>query len=230
MFDSEGTSIEYAASRAHADLARLLRPDGQPLYGEQERAERRESIMETFRSQITTTLATVDAAVAASEQDVRALSAFQPIDALSTDDLARAAALSSFVAADFATLPLSAVLQRIHYVAEAGDPVNQVLASRHGAERLAKERQHQEQHRRPTVEGEMPEPTQYDLEVAELAQTLGRLGDQLVPAPLKAKAQRAQATVQAARDIRLKAGRAKLAIQGNPMEAELRATGSYGAY
>lgn len=113
------TRIAAAAERRAANLAALLRPDGQPKYGAAEDAERRAAIDAEYA-------AAIDGAEAVAQAGATvltryAVAAADPLWLLPAAEIARVDALQRLAEQDARNVPITTLAARIQAAARSGD-------------------------------------------------------------------------------------------------------------
>ena len=123
-----------ARQRAEAE-AKLYRDDGSPVYGDAEHRER----LAAIRAEHAAAFDAIDADVGRKVQEAeeRLLAAENPdiAGSLTTDELARASALSGFVAADAERLPAGELEKRLRAVAASEDRASMFGWAHHAGRR-----------------------------------------------------------------------------------------------
>jgi hypothetical protein len=110
--DPASERLEHSVETFESGKAKLHRPDGTPVYGEAEHAERVAGLLGSFDSEAAELTETAREAIEAAERDLARLAGADPLDTLNADELARATALRAFVAEDAETLPAERVAER----------------------------------------------------------------------------------------------------------------------
>ena len=120
--DEAARNIEAAAARHQAEIAALSRPDGQPLYGPTEDAERRAAIDAALAAVIDASHAGADAARQALAT-AQAAGAGDPIWLFGPAELQRLDTLSARAQADARRLPIQRLIERMRAAGATGDPI-----------------------------------------------------------------------------------------------------------
>jgi len=123
--------IDAAAARLVAARAQLYRSgDGAPVYAREEMREREAALLARFDADVQPTLTEAAREIAEAERVVMLQAGADPLFALPTDDLTRAAALLPFVVQDVATLGTSELLARTQAMIDRRDRVGMVTLQR----------------------------------------------------------------------------------------------------
>ena len=128
--------IDEAAQRREQEEAKLYRPDGSKVFGEQEHKERMAAIKREASASFDRIDADVARRVQEAEQALLVAENADPADVLTTSELERANARSAFVAADAERLPLDKLAQRCRAAlasGETGPPCSSSSTTRTGA-------------------------------------------------------------------------------------------------
>lgn len=126
--------VEKIAEAIQEATDRLYRPDGQPLYGDAEMAERRAGIAEAYRPALEehkTEIARYMALGRQQETTPHDLSV-----ALSDQELARASAMAQFVREDLAEMEIDQLRPYLERVIESGDKIERWLVCRYAGKAI----------------------------------------------------------------------------------------------
>jgi len=128
--------VNTAAARTEADLAKLLRPDGTPVWGPAEHTERAAALVASFDQAAQALYEQAERDEAAARATITALDGADPLDRLDAAELARANSLRAFIAEEAADVPLTQLLTRLRAVlATATDRAALVLWQRYAGKR-----------------------------------------------------------------------------------------------
>lgn len=129
------SQIDTTASRIEADLAKLLRPDGTPVYGPAEHKERAAAIVAAYDQVARPVYEQAEKDEATARQTIAALDGADPLDRLPQADLTRARDLRPFIAEEAADLPINQLLTRLRGVMASGDQATRILWARYAGKR-----------------------------------------------------------------------------------------------
>jgi hypothetical protein len=139
MTTTEGlrTRMDTAAERAEAEKAKLYRPDGSKVYGEEEHAERVAGIAEEVARVAEEVRAGADRIIEEKRADLDAIVYADPTEDLTPQELERANARARFVRGDCETLEPDGLARRIRGVSASGVKATVWLYSRYAGADLA---------------------------------------------------------------------------------------------
>jgi prophage tail gpP-like protein len=133
--DDLHTASQAAYANLEAQRARLLRPDGNKVYGDEEHAYRERSLLVDFNTQIAGLQAQAEKRVTDAQAAAASLQA-DPTANLSVDELLAANQRAAFVEHEAEGLPVNQLLTRCREAIAAGDKAGILLWSRNAASRV----------------------------------------------------------------------------------------------
>jgi hypothetical protein len=133
LYPTEERRIRQAADSARQALAKLLRPDGQPLYGAEETTDRTRAILATFDETVSEISQDLDNAIVKAEHELQVLDAAEadPWGNLSTEAQAQAAARREFLREDIASQSPDDLLRLARGALATKDPATLYLLGRY---------------------------------------------------------------------------------------------------
>lgn len=181
MFERE--RIDRAAEHHEEERVKLYRPDGTSVYGEEEHAEREETLQREFRAALDAIGPDIERRIAASEQEVLKLEHSDPSSALTTEELEGANARRAFVADEVFGLSAEALMERMRAVMASGDRPAMFLYAHHARAKIS-----------DPVFGD-------DAQALELKELVGELDHALDPGRTR-KTEAARSTLEEARNLK----------------------------
>lgn len=133
LYPTAARRIREAGQAARQNLSKLLRPDGQRLYGDQEHQERTQAVLARFDESVSETSSDLDDEIAKAERELVVLEAAEadPWDRLSTESQARAAARREFMKEDIASQSPEDLLRLARGALATKDPASLYLIGRY---------------------------------------------------------------------------------------------------
>ncbi len=131
-------AVEHAIAQAETDRAKLT-PGGQRLYSDEEQQRREQAIEAALQETIERVTEQADATVREAAAVVERFEDADPLNALSSDELAAANARAVFVKEDCTTLPLAELTRRITHALAGDDRALLYLLGRYAGQRLQTE-------------------------------------------------------------------------------------------
>lgn len=129
-------AVDDALDSYEHDRAKLLRPDGTPLYVGEVHAEREAELLGRFDASVASVQSLAQKEADAIEAEELTLTA-DPLERLTAEDLARANTLREFVREDVEHRSIEELEQLAERWRGAGDRVRLVLLARYAGQRLA---------------------------------------------------------------------------------------------
>lgn len=127
-------AIDRAKTRFETERGKLYRPDGAPVYGPDEHAERMTSLFADFDRVADETRQGAQQRMEAAKQERQTLGA-DPFYRLTTEQLQRAAALAPFIQQDCERLRFDELAERLTAAVVSDDPVARQLYLRYSRQR-----------------------------------------------------------------------------------------------